>query len=56
MRKTIAVLGLGIFGTTVARELSKFDCDVMVIDNEATHVQAIADEVETAIIGDFTKL
>lgn len=54
MRKTIAVLGLGIFGTTVARELSKFDCDVMVIDNEATHVQAIADEVETAIIGDFT--
>lgn len=30
--KNIAVLGLGIFGQTIAKELSQFECDVLAID------------------------
>ena len=52
--KTIAVLGLGVFGRTVAKELSKYDCDVIAIDHDKTHVQDIADHVTKAAIGDIT--
>ena len=31
-KKIIGVLGLGIFGRNVAKELSKFDQDVIAID------------------------
>ncbi|MBK0348656.1 TrkA family potassium uptake protein [Aerococcaceae bacterium zg-ZJ1578] len=50
----IGVLGLGIFGRTVAKELSKYGKEVIAIDNNASHVELIADDVTTATIGDFT--
>lgn len=54
--KTVAVLGLGVFGRTVARELSKYGCDVIAIDSHEPNVDAIADEVTYSAIGDFTDL
>lgn len=53
-KKTIGVLGLGLFGRTVAKELSKYDCEVIAIDNKQHHVQDIADHVTKAAIGDIT--
>lgn len=51
---TIAVLGLGIFGTTVARELSQYDCEVIAVDLNEHKIQNIADLVTKAAIGDIT--
>lgn len=55
-RKTIAVLGLGVFGRTVARELTRFDQDVIVADYQEKHINAVADQVSKAAIGDITDL
>ncbi len=53
-QKIIGILGLGVFGRSLAKELSRFHHDVIAIDSNPEHVQAIADEVATAAIGDFT--
>lgn len=54
--KIIGVLGLGIFGQTLAQELSRFGQDVIALDTKAEHIQMVADEVSRAAIGDITDL
>ena len=41
----IGVLGLGIFGQTIATELSSFGQDVIALDNNATTIDFLADQV-----------
>ena len=41
-KKIIGVLGLGIFGRNVAKELSKFDQDVIAIDINENLVQNVS--------------
>lgn len=53
-KKIIGVLGLGIFGRTVADELSHFGQDVIALDNKPSHVQEVADFVAKAAVGDIT--
>lgn len=53
-RKIIGVLGLGIFGTTLAQELTTLDQDVIAADNKPRHVEEVADQVTKAAIGDIT--
>ncbi len=50
--KSFLVIGLGRFGTSVAKELAKLGQEVLVIDNDADNVQRIADEVTQALCGD----
>lgn len=52
--KIFGVLGLGVFGRTIAKELNHFGYEVIAIDHQEDHVELIADEVTTATIGDFT--
>ncbi|PMB84824.1 potassium transporter Trk [Dolosicoccus paucivorans] len=52
--QTIGVLGLGVFGQTIARELSRYEYDVIAVDYKPDHVQAVADKVTHAAIGDLT--
>lgn len=54
--KNIAVLGLGIFGQTVAKELSQYGCDVLAIDTNEQHLEAVSDVVLKSAIGDMTNL
>ena len=54
--KIFGVLGLGIFGQTVAQDLSKFDQDVIACDSHSEKVQAVADYVTKGAIGDITDL
>ena len=51
--RIIGVLGLGVFGRTVAKELSKYDVDVIAIDNRQANVQDVADYVTKAAVGDI---
>ncbi len=53
-RRQVAVLGLGRFGSAVARELTRLGHDVLAIDQEEKTVQSIADEVTHAVQADIT--
>jgi trk system potassium uptake protein TrkA len=52
MKRTFTVVGLGAFGSTVARELSRLGNDVLCIDMDAARVNAIADDVTQAVVAD----
>jgi trk system potassium uptake protein TrkA len=51
-RRQVAVLGLGRFGSAVARELTRLGHDVLAIDRDEKTVQSIADEVTHAVQAD----
>ena len=53
-RKTIGILGLGIFGSTIAETLSHYDCDIIAIDDGDVQVERVADLVTMAVVGDIT--
>jgi trk system potassium uptake protein TrkA len=56
--KLISVIGLGQFGSELARELAKF-AEVLALDNDEDKVNAIANQVQRAMIldaRDFTGL
>ncbi len=54
MKNTFAVIGLGQFGMSLARELIKNDSDVLVIDVDAKKVQEISKYATHAVICDST--
>lgn len=52
MRRTFAVIGLGIFGSTIARELAQAGNDVIGIDIHQNAVHAIAEHITQAVVAD----
>lgn len=50
-----AVIGLGLFGKKLARDLSGLGNEVLAIDREEEPVTAVQDEVDKAVIGDVTQ-
>lgn len=53
---TIGILGLGLFGTSVARNLTENNVDVIVMDKNIDHLEEVIDVVAVGVQGDFTKL
>jgi len=47
--KQVAVIGLGRFGSSVARTLAESGCEVLAVDADESRVKAIADEVTDAV-------
>ena len=52
--KSFCVIGLGRFGQTLACTLAESGNQVMVIDMDSDRVNAIADHVTNAVVGDPT--
>lgn len=50
----IGVLGLGVFGRTIAKQAGRFGREVIAIDLDQHNVDLVANEVTTATVGDFT--
>ena len=48
--KQYAVLGLGIFGSTVATTLAEYGCEVIAVDQDESCVERVADEVTKAVV------
>ena len=46
-RTRIAVVGLGQFGTSLVRQLCRFDVEVLAIDKDPQKIEEIADELYT---------
>ncbi|MFC4259732.1 potassium channel family protein [Marinobacter lacisalsi] len=53
-KQQILVIGLGVFGATIARELSRLGHEVLGIDVDEQRVDRLADEITHAIIADVT--
>ncbi len=56
MKKSFIVIGLGRFGSSVARALEAMNCDVLAIDIVEDCVSKIASEVPHCLIADSTKI
>ncbi|MFA5104217.1 MAG: TrkA family potassium uptake protein [Candidatus Margulisiibacteriota bacterium] len=54
MKKQFAILGLGRFGSKVAREMFYRGQEVIVIDKDEDKIEKIKDEVTHAFVGDIT--
>ena len=50
--KSFVVIGLGKFGTRIAKRLYQMNCDVLAIDMDNEKIQQIADFVTQAVTGD----
>ena len=50
--RQVAVIGLGQFGTHLARSLTQMHCEVMAIDMSEARVAELRDDVHRAVIGD----
>ncbi|MEA2119214.1 TrkA family potassium uptake protein [Halovibrio sp. HP20-50] len=53
-KQQIIVIGLGIFGATIARELTQLGHDVLGIDVDEERVNRLAEEITHAVIADVT--
>lgn len=54
--RTIGVLGLGVFGSSIAKELNEFDCEVIAVDLDMDNVERVEPYVTKAIQGNITDL
>ena len=50
--KSYIVIGLGLFGAEVARQLCQQGCEVLAMDIRADLVQQVAEDVTHAVVGD----
>ena len=55
-KKKFVVLGLGIFGSTLARDLYNYGHDVIAIDNIMPNVERMSTEISDVLCLDFTDL
>ncbi|WP_161878286.1 potassium channel family protein [Alkalibacterium sp. MB6] len=56
MVKTVGVLGLGIFGSTIAKELGEQHYDVIAVDQDIEDVNRVVEYVVQAVQGNITDL
>ena len=50
--RSYIVVGLGRFGTEVAKRLCELGCEVLVVERNSDLVQAISEDVTQAVVGD----
>lgn len=50
------IIGLGNFGTSLARQLSRDGHEVVAVDNDPAHIDAMKDEIEFLITADCTDI
>jgi len=55
-RKSFAILGLGIFGSTMAKTLSEYGYDVIGIDQDSVNVDRVSEFATQAVQADFTDI
>ena len=54
MKKTFVVIGLGRFGSNVAKTLAAMKCEVLAIDINEESVKGISKKVPHCVIADAT--
>lgn len=54
--KTFAILGLGIFGSTIAKTLSEYGYDVIGMDMDIANVERVSDYLTQGVQADYTDI
>ncbi len=54
--RQMVVIGLGQFGTHLAKQLIEQNCEVLVLDESESRVAAVRDDVQRALIADAKRL
>ncbi|MCR5629102.1 TrkA family potassium uptake protein [Eubacterium sp.] len=52
--KSVLVIGIGEFGSHIAKKMSKLHCEVMAVDNDESRINEVLPYVTNALIGDST--
>ncbi|MGT2846970.1 potassium channel family protein [Streptococcus massiliensis] len=52
--RTIGVLGLGVFGRSIVNTLSKYDCDIIAVDDHEEAINHFEPVLARGVVGDFT--
>lgn len=52
--KSVLVIGIGEFGSHIAKKMSKLHCEVMAFDNNESRINEVLPYVTNALIGDST--
>ena len=52
--RTIGILGLGIFGSSVLTALAKQDMNIIAIDDHAEHINQFEPVLARGVVGDIT--
>ncbi|MFV0254604.1 MAG: potassium channel family protein [Erysipelotrichaceae bacterium] len=55
-QKQFAVLGLGVYGSTIVKTLKEYNCDVIAIDLSRENVERVTQFCDNAIQADFTDI
>ena len=55
-RRTFCILGLGVFGSTIAKQLTSLGYEVIAIDSDIACVERLKSHVDVCIKGDFTDI
>lgn len=52
--KSVLVIGIGEFGSHIAKKMSKLHCEVMTVDSDESRINEVLPYVTNALIGDST--
>lgn len=52
--RTIGILGLGVFGFTIARTIAEYDYDVIVVDKDEEKISQLEPIIARGVVGDIT--
>lgn len=52
--KSVLVIGIGEFGSHIAKKMSKLHCEVMAVDNDESRINEVLPYVTNVLIGDST--
>lgn len=52
--KSVLVIGIGEFGSHIAKKMSTLHCEVMAVDNDESRINEVLPYVTNALIGDST--
>lgn len=55
-RKIVGILGLGLFGSALARQLANTGIDVIACDLKAAHVNELDESLTIGVVGNFTDI
>ena len=51
---TIGILGLGVFGTSIAKTLCKYNCNIIAVDNHENQINQLEPILTRGVVGDIT--
>ena len=53
-KHTIGILGLGVFGTSIAKTLCKYNCNIIAVDDHESQINQLESILTRGVVGDIS--